>query len=188
MATPAERYLAHLDQVFQTEPEFFRNESLVEGQPGVTAIVYRDIPEKGMVTGLTYGLSLVPHPDWKLSRPELLISVESTDTAWAQVAAAVANRLRGQCPFSYGETIRFRETVADESKMDAFLVFAPSILEDVDYLGIDIGAPYRINIAGLYPVHDEEIQLIETWGLEKFWQHPDFDIYDVRRAPLRPEA
>jgi len=38
--TPLERYLAHLDKLFQVEPHFFANDSLIEGLPGVTSIVY----------------------------------------------------------------------------------------------------------------------------------------------------
>lgn len=44
--TPIERYLEHLDSIFQKEPEFFKNDSLISGVPGVSSIVYRDIPEK----------------------------------------------------------------------------------------------------------------------------------------------
>ncbi|MEQ8477575.1 hypothetical protein [Fulvivirga sp.] len=88
--TPIEKYLSHLDNIFQTEPEFFGGDKKNE-QSGVTSIVYSELPESGMITGLTYGLSLVEHPDWKMGRPELLISVESTDKSWAQAAGFIAN-------------------------------------------------------------------------------------------------
>jgi len=39
--TPIEKYLEHLDNIFQTEPEFYKNESLIDGIPGVTSIVYK---------------------------------------------------------------------------------------------------------------------------------------------------
>lgn len=183
--TPVERYLEHLDRIFQKEPIFFRNESEIAGIAGVSAIVYQDIPNKGMVTGVTYGLSLVNHPDWKIARPELMITADSKDTTWAEVAAYLANSLRGNCPFSYSNTINFGSQIAKESQMDAFLVFAPSILTNKDdYLNIDIGASYKISIAGLYPIHASEIKLIENWGLEKFWKHPAFDMYNVNRRPI----
>lgn len=182
--TPVEKFIDHLDRIFQTEPEYFREKSEREGIAGVTSIIYKDIPEKGMITGITYGLSLGKHPDWKFGRPELIISVDSKDTSWAQVAGYLANRLRGNCPLSYSNTINFREKISDESEMDAFLVFAPSILDKKDFTNIDIGLDYKINIAGLYPIYASEIEFIEKNGLEKFWKHPDFDMYNMNRKRI----
>ena len=51
--TPIEKYLEYLDSIFQVEPEFFKEESLDKNLPGVMSIVYRDVPEKGMITALT---------------------------------------------------------------------------------------------------------------------------------------
>lgn len=182
--TPAERYLAHLDQIFQQEPALYINESLIDGVPGVTTIVYRDIPEKGFTTALTYGLSLVQHPSWKFGRPELCISVESANPDWGQVVGFLANKLRGDCPFSYGQTINFREPISTDSEMDAFFIFAPSTLDKSDYLHIDIGADYKISIAGLYPMYADELEVYEKIGLEAFWHHPDYDNYRVNRKRI----
>ena len=182
--TPVEKFMAHLDRIFQSEPEFFKEESETDGIAGVTSIVYKDIPEKGMITGITYGLSLGNHPDWKFGRPELIITVDSKDASWAQVAGYLANSLRGNCPFSYSNTINFREKISDESQMDAFLVFAPSILDKKDFANIDIGLNYKINIAGLYPIYASEMEYIEKNGLEKFWKHPNFDMYNVNRKRI----
>ena len=179
--TPIEKYLDHLDNIFQVEPQFFREKSLDDRFPGVTNIVYPDIPEKGMTTVLTYGLSLVKHDDWKFGRPELCISVESKEDAWGQVAGYLANQLRGKFPFCYGQTIDFKEKISKDSEMDAFLIFAPSILDKGDFLDIDIGADYKINIAGLYPIYSSEFKKIDELGLEGFWKHPNFDLYNVSR-------
>lgn len=182
--SPAENYLAHLDAIFQAEPKFYRNNSLVDGIKGVTAIVYENIPEPGMVTGLTYGLSLYPHPEWKFSRPELCISVQSTELAWGRVAGFLANQGRGKTAFCYGDTINFRAQIADDSQMNAFLVFAPSVLNREDYLNVDIGADYKVSIAGLYPIYSSEIEVCHRLGLESFWHHPGFDLYDVKRPAI----
>ncbi|WP_236059841.1 suppressor of fused domain protein [Chitinophaga rhizophila] len=180
----AERYLDHLDQIFQVEPEFYNEVSQIPGLPAVTAIVYKDIPKKGYTTAFTYGLSLATHPEWKLGRPELCVCVASDESAWAHVGAYIANKLRGDCPFLYGETINFGTRVSPDSEMDAFLVFAPSILEKEAYTNIYVGEDYRINIAGLYPIYQEEISVYEKIGLKEFWHHPDFDNYSVNRNKI----
>lgn len=182
--TSTEKYLAHLERVFEQEPEFLKEESLQEGMPGVSSLVFNHHPESEMMTTVTYGLSLGEHPDWKFGRPELLLCVDSREKAWTQIAGYVANQLRGKCPFTYGLTINFRNQIAPDSDMDAFLIFAPAILNKADYLRIDIGLPYAISIAGLYPIYSSEISFINTKGLERFWKHPAFDLFNVNRKPI----
>jgi hypothetical protein len=182
--TPAEKYLDYLDNIFQTEPEYFINDSLIDGIPGVTSIVYKDIPAIGYTTALTYGLSLIKHDEWKLGRPELCISVKSSNIDWGQVVGYIANQLRGDCPFCYGDTINFGEPISEDSDMDAFFIFAPSTLEKESYSNIDIGTDYKINITGLYPMYSYERDIFHKIGLEKFWHHPNFDNYSVNRERI----
>ena len=183
--SPAENYLNHLDRIFQKEAEFYKEDSLIPETVGVSSIVYKDIPEEGMLTAFTYGLSAVKHPDWKAGRAELMIAVESQDKSWAVAIAQLANKLRGDCPFSYSNTINFGRRISEESEMDAFLIFAPSIFQNQDdYLHLDIGLDFNISIAAAYPIYSSEIEFIEREGLEKFWKHPDFDLYNVRRKRI----
>jgi hypothetical protein len=183
--TPAERYLQHLDNIFQKEPKFHRTESMIDGIPGVTSIIYEDIPEKGFTTAFTYGLSLVNHPAWEFGRPELCISVESPNSNdWGQVVGYVANKLRGECPFGYGEIINFHERISDDSEMDAFFVFAPSTIGKEHYLSIDVGTEYKINIACLYPMYSSEVEVFHQIGIKSFWHHPDFDNYSIKRKRI----
>jgi hypothetical protein len=192
MASRVERYLAHLDQVSGgVEPIFQPITSTKPDLPQVTVMIYRELPEPGFITGLTYGLSLAHHPEWRLSRPELCISVRSADLAWPRAAGLVAERFRGDCPFAYGDTINFREQVAAESSMTSFLVFAPSVLERQDFAGIDVSPPGHeghdiVSIAGLYPIHDIERQYVVEHGLtEEFWERT-WDPADVTRPPALP--
>jgi hypothetical protein len=182
--SPIEMYLDHLDVIFQREPIFFMGEKDETGLSGVTVMMYKDVPEEGFVTGITYGLSLVDHPEWTLGKPELCISVESKDENWARAASFIAGKLRGDCPFSYGQTVNFKGQICDDSEMDAFFVFAPSILDKEDYLNIDIGLDYKINIAGLYPIYSSEIEVLGEIGLHDFWHHPNFDNYAVNRERI----
>jgi Suppressor of fused protein (SUFU) len=182
--TSFEKYMLHLDKIFQQEPIFYNNESLISGVQPVTSIIYKNIPEEGFITALTYGLSLVDHPEWKYGRAELCICVESPNLDWAEAVGYIANKLRGDCPFCYGDTINFEVPISNDSKMDAFFIFAPSILGKEDYLGIDIGTEYKINIAGIYPMYSEERKVFHEIGLEKFWHHPNFDNYKINRNEI----
>jgi len=147
-------------------------------------MVYRDIPEAGHITGVTYGLSEVAHPDWHFSRPELIISVQSTDLAWPLAVAEMANQLRGKCPFVYGDVIDFGGKISEESAMSAFLVFVPSILERGAHRGIDVGAEQPVHISGMHPLYESEPAVVTEIGLDRFWKHPNFDLYDVHRAAV----
>ncbi|MBC6457746.1 suppressor of fused domain protein [Actinomadura sp. HBU206391] len=103
-------------------------------------------------------------------------------------AGWTAERLRGDFPFHYGNTVKFGPQVAQESAMTSFLVFAPSVLDRENFTGIDVSAPGHeghniIHIAGLYPVHDSEREYIDEHGLtEEFWKQ-GWDLFDVTRAP-----
>ena len=178
------KFLEHLDLVFQTEPEFFPIESQIATLPNLACMVYRDLPESDHVTGVTYGLSEAVHPAWRSERPELTISVQSTDIAWPLAIAELANQLRGTCPFAYGDVIDYGERISEDTEMSAFLVFTPSILAPNAALGIDVGAELPLNLVGMYPIYDSERAVLGEIGLEQFWKHPSFDRYDVRRAPV----
>lgn len=185
--TPVEKYLEHLDKIFDREPEFYKNDSLIEGVNNVTAIVYRDFPTIGYVTAVTYGLSLVEHDDWKHGRAELCICVQSDHIDWGIVIGYIANHLRGKFPFTYGNTINFGEKIHEESEMDAFLIFTPTFLEKEEFLNIDIGLDYKINLSSLYPIYKSEIDIYNKIGLEEFLKHPNFDFYNVKREAIVSE-
>ncbi|SHE37104.1 hypothetical protein [Pedobacter caeni] len=183
--SPAEQYLNHLNGIFKKKPLLFKEDSLDSLLPGVSTIVYENIPRKGMITSFTYGLSLGNHPDWKNGRPEITLTVKSDSFAWGRVSGYLANWLRGKCPFSYGNPIDFQEKISDDSEMDGFLVFAPSIFKNKsDYQDIDIGAEYKIYIKGIYPIYSSEIEVISKLELENFWKHPNFELYNVNRKRI----
>jgi hypothetical protein len=176
MPSRAERYLAHIDALSGgVDPVFDRFDE-------VTVIRYHDLPKAGLLTGLTYGLSLGSHPEWRLGKPELCICVRSRDPAWAFALGQLAMGLRGACPFAYGDTINFNERVSEESDMTAFVVFAPAVLDRNDFTGIDVGDELPINIAGMYPIHEVERLWIHEHGLKAFWEL-DWDPGDVGRPP-----
>ncbi len=181
-STPAERFLAHLDHLSGgVEPTLWPVPSDEPGRPGVTAIGYRDLPERGLLLGFTYGLSLGRQEVWQRGRPELSICVRSDDVSWVLAVAHLAERLRDDCPFSYGNAFGFGEPISDESTMDGFVVFAPLVLEAAD-ARIDVGADLPVNVVGVYPTYASERALVAERGLEAFWQL-DWDPYDVTRPP-----
>lgn len=182
--SPIEKYLEHLDKIFVDEPEFYDNESLIDGVKKVVSIVYKNIPEDGYITAVTYGLSHIDFPEWKFGRPELCISVKSESLDWGIISGFLANRLRGKTSFCYGEIINFGEKISSDSEMDAFLIFTPSILSKEDYLNIETGTEYKINIAGLIPIYSDEIEVYNKIGLKEFLFHPNFDLYDLKRKKI----
>ena len=145
---------------------------------GVTVIVYEDLPEPGMVTGVTYGVGLASNPAWRLGKPELCISVRCSDLSWPLAVGHIAETQRGTNPFRYGDTISFGETIAPASPMTAFAIFAPAVLERSDYAGIDVGGSLPVNIA----IHETERRYIHAHGLKAFWDL-DWDPYDTNRPP-----
>src|SRR5206468_3446633 len=132
VASRVENYLAHLYRLSSgVEPRFLPIASTHEGIKDVTVMAYRNLPDD-LATALTYGLSLAHHPDWRHGRPELCLSVRSDDERWAWALGHLAERLRGSCPFSYGNTINFGERISPDSPLTAFVVYAPAVVDRDD--------------------------------------------------------
>ncbi|HKW73726.1 MAG TPA: suppressor of fused domain protein [Candidatus Dormibacteraeota bacterium] len=150
--------------------------------PPVVALSFQDMPEPGLISGFTYGLSLARHPLWQFGRPELAITVFSKDVGWPISIALMADRLRGECPFEFGNTINVGETITDETHLAAFAIFAPPFPDNPDDCKIDVGDDVPVILTGCYPIHRTEMDFIERNGLEAFWKL-DWDAYDVQRGP-----
>ncbi|GIG63385.1 hypothetical protein Lfu02_77570 [Longispora fulva] len=187
MATRVEKYLAHLDRMTGgAEPRFLPVPSTKNGLENVTVMAYPGLPE-GLLTAVTYGLSLAEHPEWRHGTPELCISVSSSDELWARAIGHLAEGLRGSCPFAYGDTVGFGGPISPESAMTAFVVAAPAVMDRTDYAGIDVSAPGHeghdvINIAGMYPIHEIERKFIREHGPQAFWEI-EWDPCNVTRPP-----
>jgi hypothetical protein len=182
VSTRVERFLSHLDRLSGgVEPKFWPVESTAPGHKGLTAIGYGNMPEDGLLLGVTYGLSLTRQESWRAGRPELSISVRSEDPAWVLAIAYLAEQLRHDCPFSYGNTINFGEPIAAGSALDGFVVFGPLAFEPAD-ARIDVGDDLPIIVVGMYPTYAIERQFIAENGLEAFWKL-DWNPYDVVRRP-----
>jgi hypothetical protein len=153
------------------------------GVPGVTAIFYRDRPEAGLITAFTYGLSLGSHSDWRASKPELMISMESRDKAWGLAIAEIAEAHRFEWPFCYGTTVNFHQAISEGSALSAFLIFAPLFLKREQFLYIKLPGA-TVSISGMYPLHAGEIALHRKIGLERFWGLSDWDPLDPHRRDL----
>jgi hypothetical protein len=172
--TDKQAFLAHLNDITgNREPEIHMVRSEDAQLPDVAVLVHENWPRPGFITAFTYGLSLVKHPDWKLGRCELMISMESLQHSWPFAVGALVSRLRGRCPFSYGNTIKYGGPIGEESDMDAFLVFAPPHLDR--HQKVVRMTEYDCFIAGVYPLYGSELALYEQIELEAFWHHPDWD-------------
>lgn len=179
--------MEHLDRLTGGAEAQFFPVGPPEQAPRITSIVYRDLPEPGHLTAFTYGLSLVEHDAWRNGRPELSISIRSDDRTWGQAVGYLAASLAGACPFSYGDVIDFGEPITADTRLSAFVVFAPMGLDREHFLSV-LGAPEGspaedvVNVAGMYPIHASEMAFIGSQGLEAFWRL-DWDPYDPQREP-----
>lgn len=182
MPTDAETFLAYLQSVFGDE-DAIHKAAASDGGPPVAVFVYNDIPEPGMITGVTYGLSHCNLPAWKLSRPEMIVSVDSPSIDWPLAAATFVASFRGQKVFQYGDVFTTDVPIASDTSMSGFLVFAQSILND-DVVSVQL-AKYKVHFSQFYPIYQEEVDVYRRIGLEAFWKHKDFDMYDIHRKPIR---
>ena len=146
--------LAHYERVTGSQADFTRV-SPAGASPGVFAAVHRGFPRAKAITGFTVGLSHTHSPATE-GHPhrELVISMADKDPAWALAVAFVAFQLRGRCGFDSGQTIDFREPIAPASRMSAFVVVHPTVLQAGD-AEVDLGVR-TVAIRQLVPLYAEE--------------------------------
>ena len=142
-------------------------------------LVFDRVPGPASVTAFTSGISSVIHPAWKYGRPEMVLSIDSVDPAWWSALGLTAKRLRGICPFSYGNTLRCGRPISGQSEMSAFFLFWPTILQkDEWHLTMSTGI---INLVQAYPIFTEESGMISRIGAENFFMQDDVDFSNPAR-------
>lgn len=176
-----EIFVEYLNDVFGQEDKIAKHPAADGGMP-VCVFVYRNLPRPGMITGVTYGLSVYPFPAWKYGRPELIVSMKSLDPAWPFAAAYFAAEFRGEKRFSYGDVFTMDGPIAEDTKMNGFIVFAQGILEaKPPHLRMN---DFDLSFSQLYPIYSSELPLYAEIGLEGFWKHPRFEIDNPARPPM----
>ena len=172
-----QRFIEHIDALAGTDRKVY--EFSEEGDVPLYVMAYDDVPEKGYLTAVSFGLSLVPHKEWKKARPELLVSVKDKDHAWAKALGEVAYQLRGKCPFVFGDTVGLETPIAKSTKMSSFVAFAPIVLDRKDTV-VPLSS-YPVELRQLYPLYTGERVRIDSEGLDWFLEVDGLNPHDVKR-------
>ncbi|CAA9293804.1 MAG: hypothetical protein AVDCRST_MAG56-4843 [uncultured Cytophagales bacterium] len=183
MNQSAEQYIAALTGRYGEPASVVGVESDHPDLGLVLAITFRDYPQPGLLTGFTYGLSAATHPAWREAKPELVITVQSTDEAWVHAVAYLAEWQRTTHDFAPGSLFRYGKPAAPDSVMDSFLVFEPAAKDEAMFapIGLDGG---RIILRMVYPLYAGEVGLIQKVGIRKFMGLPQYDFFSVNRPDL----
>ncbi len=150
-------------------------------KPPIEVFFFQVLPEN-CLTAITCGLSNANMKEWKFGKPEIVLTLETTDKAWGLAAGYFVSSFFNKKLFRYGDLFTLDSPLSDESKMSGFFIFAPSFLppEDARFELSD----RIINLVGMYPLYPEEVELYTKIGLEKFWHLDGFDMYGVQRKNL----
>ena len=174
-------YLEHVDALTLREAKFARASPPEDDWP-ISVIMYPPDSVDDSYVSFTAGLSVGTHESWKFGRPELCISMKSQDQGWGWSIGDIAQKLKGNCPFCYGDIVRFGTQMSEESKMSAFVVFAPSFIpKAATQIPLQ---DWTINLAQMYPIYDGEIDFIESNGLGPFLSRPGSFFENPRRPDL----
>lgn len=175
-----QEYKTSLDALVGEEGRYLQVKA--EEQTPFWIVAYDSVPQYGSVTAFTFGISSIPHTSWKFGVPELVISIDSSDENWLSSLGALACSIRGKCPFSLGNVLRFGLPLSVESVMSAYFLFWPTILEkDQQRLKI---ADRTINFIQAYPIYESEVDIIAKIGSERFFMLDGVDFSDISRQPV----
>jgi hypothetical protein len=154
----------------------------LSGRPRMLIFYFADFPAAGMLTAVTAGLSNASHPGWVHGKPELSFTLKTTDRGWGKGAAYLAQEFFGKRSFAYQSSFALHMPMSGDSAMSACFVYRPQFM-DKDQVKFEL-QDRTIYLAGLFPMHDEEIALYEAKGIEAFWNTPGFHPYDPTRASI----
>jgi len=169
-------YRAALDQLVGGHGRYLT----ISGEdPPLWLVAYDDVPETGSVTAFTFGISSVRHPAWQSGVPEIVINVNSTDDDWLLSLGSIACSLRGKCPFSYGNVLRFGKQLSHQSEMSSYFLFWPTILEK-DQQQLEL-SDRTIHFKQAYPIFESEAAALLKVGAEKLFMTGGIDFSDVSR-------
>lgn len=182
MASDVVVFLDKLTALFGQENAIHKVDPLADGGRPIFVFFFEDLPETGTLTAITYGLSEAQHPEWTCGRPELMVTLDTTDKSWGLAAGFFASEYQGIKPFCYGDLFTLDRPISEESEMVGYFVFAPSILTQAE-AALELPGK-TVHLAGMYPIYEEEIALYKTIGIERFWMSEGFDLYNVRRPNL----
>lgn len=181
MSKTIDDFLQSVDRICGAPGEIYRVTESDESR-AVLVSSYPDTPEPGCRTSFTFGLSSAVHSEWRLGRPELMLSVRSDDTAWGLCMGEIVRTQRDRILFEQGSILNFGQQISSESLMSSFLVFASNLL-DASSSRFEFDDRV-INISQLYPIHESEGDTILSVGLERFFWEMGIDFEDVRRKPV----
>ena len=153
-----------------------------QDKPKIYVFYFNALPEEGCLTAITCGLSEAAHPDWKFGTPELMVSMKSQSKSWGMAAGHFASLFFAEKRFSYGDVFKFDNPISEEGAMNAYLLFAPSFLDKEKSKFV---LPNRtVNLVGMYPIYDEEIEIYNRIGLKDFWHADGFEMYNPNRRRI----
>ncbi len=178
----AKAFLQQLTELFGQETSIHSVETSQPRLPPVHCFFFEGLPDDGMLTCVTYGISCADHPDWVNASSELIVTLETNDKAWAMGAAAVAEAARGKHSLEYGSVLSLNKTITPDTRMDSYVFFASAILSREQSM---LPMPRKpIYLRGAYPVYPGEKGLIGQIGLHDFWHNELFDPLSVERPDL----
>jgi hypothetical protein len=181
MNKKAEAYSQILEEMFG-EPDSVRELKTTDGGDSVYVFFYHNFPQDGTNTAITYGLSEANNPAGSNYKPEVIITLDTEKEDWGLAVGSLVAELRGKRKFSEGDLFTFEKPISEESEMIGFFVYTPSLLdEEQSVVEIDTTT---IQLVGMYPIYPEEVDLYNSIGLEEFWFHEEFDLYDPKRKNL----
>ncbi|QUF03759.1 hypothetical protein KCV87_31060 [Actinosynnema pretiosum subsp. pretiosum] len=182
-----QRYRNVLDDFLGTVSEVGKVTPRSTEDGPVRYLCYKDFPSVGLVTGFTYGLSLVDHPDWGAEKRELSITVRTDSVEWARTPAVIISGLRGIVPFNPGDALGYAGAYVQGFKMNCAVLAEPFFDVDDKVLNGRFkwgrGGDSPLRVVGVYPIHSVEREFVYKNGFSSFWGM-EWDRLSLEREPL----
>lgn len=180
------RYIKNLALPASREPATQVILSTDDAGREIVAVVFGDYPERGYVTGFTYGLSLLGDLNFPHCGRELVMTIRSANREWGIVPSRLAASLQGRHPFRIGQAIGYAGSLVDGTTMNSVLLAEPTmpgVPSRVDLGDEAGGASDVVEIVGVYPIYASERDRVYAFGFDVLWAL-DWDRFDPQRPAI----
>jgi hypothetical protein len=151
--------------------------------PDISIFIWHGCPEPGIMTVVSYGLSLMQKKQWIKGRPELMLRLETKDETWGFAVAAFIHMFREEKTFQYQTILTTDDPVVPGTEMRGFFTFAPPLAQP-EQMTFSSAHRLPILLTGFYPIYLGERELLPKIGLEAFWHHESYDPMSTSRPNL----
>lgn len=178
MPPPFSKFIKHHNKVFRQKASIQKMKLESSEESTVSYLLYRQFPEPGCTTMVTYAFSESERPPG-MHAHEFILSIDSTHSDWISSALHASTLLHQNGRVEMGSFITLSKPIAPDTEMNTLYAAPPPFMSDKQtFLELNNGS---VRLFGLYPLYEQETYLLQRFGCQKLLDLDSYDCFNPMR-------